>query len=128
MPSPGTYTFTIHPTDGSVEHTAGAELALSCCAYSYYIPSIIDCCNQYVCDTDLPCHPAFFSYAWSIEYYDSCGNLMSTETGTVTVGYDCSHPGDCQAAYMVFGGDTIFTDPDGGVHNISDLIANCGCL
>lgn len=132
MPSPGTYNFIIHPTDGSVEHTTNATLILECCNYAYAIVHEPNCCGGYICDAalefgGLPCDPLYFEIPWSVDYYDSCDNLMSTENGVLRVGYNCSHPGDCQAAYMVFSGDTAYTDPNGGVNSILVYVDNCGC-
>lgn len=136
MPSPGTYSFTIHPTDGSVEHTADASLTLSCCLYSHYIldpltplqdpPGGGECDHGYLPPfyEGFPETPGFISFGWTVTFYDTCGSIIGTETGTINVGYDFSF-GDCNVSHLVFSGDTFFTDPLGATHPIP---VSCGCV
>lgn len=138
MPSPGTYSFTIHPTDGSVEHTADASLTLSCCSYSHYIldplTPLQDPPGGGVCDhgylppfyEGFPDLPGYISFGWTVTFYDTCDNIMGTQSGIIDVSYDfATAAGNCGVEYLVFGGDTYFTDPDGGVTPIE---VYCGCV
>lgn len=120
MPSPGTYNFIIHPTDGSVEHTTNATLVLSCHTYSYFI---IEWDDLYC--TGLGGSPPNFCYlfpicgedppvecSWTATFYDTENNPMGSQTGTVSA---CA---EGPYTYLILSGDTTLATPDAVVHDI----------
>jgi len=129
LPAGVTATFTPDTIMLGPEATSELQICtdtpIDCCepgTFSYFITDIdcsavpSDCCA-------LPFYPDQVTVTWTVQYYDTCGNLMSDDSGVMYISRDES----CTA---IENGENTFSNPYTGITYsvLEEGPANCRCI
>lgn len=121
MGGAGTYSLSVVGEDGTFVEFGSSELVLECnpCAGAVfdYFSLEMDCTpiSETLCCALPSVEEAPVGINWTVSYYDTCNNLMGSDSGTI---YHWQEECLSQIA-----GDTSFTTPDMVTYDVS-----CDCI
>lgn len=129
LPTGVSYSFTPDTVTLGAEQTSELQICtdepIDCCepgTFSYFITDIdcsavpSDCCA-------LPFYPDQVAITWTVQYYDTCGNLMSDDSGVMVISRD-------ENCAVIENGENTFSNPYTGItYSVLDEgPANCRCV